>query len=82
MCLGSFYVFAAVFGYFVMLTGGMLVLAYKMNNQQMIKIFRTFLVVCTFAAFLNIFIDDMNFSDANPDRLATFAYPSAPTGSL
>jgi hypothetical protein len=32
MGLGEFYVFAAVFGYFIMLIGGLLVLAYKMNN--------------------------------------------------
>lgn len=32
MGLGEFYVFAAVFGYFILLLGGLLVLAYKMHN--------------------------------------------------
>jgi hypothetical protein len=32
MGLGEFYIFAAVFGYLMLLIGGLLVLAYKMQN--------------------------------------------------
>ncbi len=75
MGLGEFYVFAAIFGYFIMTIGGLLVLAYKMNNQQMIKTFRILLVACTVCGFFNIFIDNMKFTDASPERLEYFAYP-------
>jgi hypothetical protein len=32
MGLGEFYIFAAVFSYLMLLVGGLLVLAYKMQN--------------------------------------------------
>ena len=64
MGLGEFYIFAAIFGYFVVLLGGLLVLAYKMENPQMIRTFRVLLVLVTLIGFLNIFIDDMTFADA------------------
>ena len=64
--LGEFYVFAAVFGYFMLAAGGGLVLAYYRNNFKMIGAFRVVLVVLTIAAFFNLFIDSMIF-DANYD---------------
>lgn len=76
MGLAEFYVFAAIFGYFVFLIGGLLVLAYKMKNMQMIKIFRGLLVACTFCGFLNIFIDNMVFKGVDSNRLASLAFPS------
>ena len=75
MGLGQFYVFAAVFGYIVLLFGGLLVLGYKLKNVKMIKTFRILLVICTICAFFNIFIDDMTFDDANASQLAMYAYP-------
>ena len=77
MGLAEFYVFAAIFGYFVFLIGGLLVLAYKMKNMQMIKIFRALLVLCTFCGFLNIFIDNMVFKGVDSNRLASLAAPSS-----
>lgn len=74
MGLGEFYIFAAIFGYFVLFICGLLVLAYKMHNVQMIKILRISLVLCTVCGFFNIFIDNMVFTDASPERLETFAY--------
>lgn len=74
MGLGEFYVFAAVFGYFLLAVSGLMVIAYKLNKVQMIKTFRILLVAFTICAFFNIFIDNMVFTDANPDRLLSFAY--------
>ena len=73
--LGQFYVFAAVFAYFLLVTGGGLVAAYKMDNTQMIKVLRGLLVLYTFAGFLNIFVDSMTFTDVDNDTLRYFAYP-------
>jgi len=75
MGLGEFYIFAAIFSYFVLLIGGLLVLAYKLGNAQMIKTFRFLLVLCTICAFFNVFIDDMIFADATPEKLMSYAYP-------
>jgi hypothetical protein len=69
MGLGQFYVFAAVFGYLTLLIGGLLVLAYKMQNEKMIRVFRILLVLATFCGFLNIFIDDMIFVDSEYEYL-------------
>jgi hypothetical protein len=79
MGLGEFYVFAAVLGYLIITFGGLLVFAYKVSktNPKMIKTFRILIVVCTFLGFLNIFIDDMIFIDADPNRLMSFAYPGS-----
>lgn len=76
MGLGEFYIFAAIFGYFILIVGGLLVMAYKLNNLQMIKTFRIILVVFTICGFFNIFIDNMVFDDAGPVRLQQFAYTS------
>ena len=65
--LGQFYVFAAIVSYFVLLVGGGLVFAYKVHNQEMIKVCRVALVILTFCGFLNIFVDSMCFSDINND---------------
>jgi len=46
-----------------------------MNKPQMIKTFRIMLVAFTVCGFFNIFIDNMVFTDASPDRLLAFAYP-------
>jgi hypothetical protein len=73
MGLGEFYVFAAIFGYFVLFICGLLVIAYKIHNTQMIKVLRTCLVLCTICGFFNIFIDNMTFTDASPERLQSFA---------
>lgn len=74
MGLGEFYIFAAVFSYLMLLVGGLLVLAYKMQNLQMIRLFRALLVVITFSGFLNIFIDDMIFADAQNTILEDLAH--------
>ena len=76
MVLGQFYVFAAIISYFVLLVGGGLVFAYKMHNQEMIKVCRAALVILTFCGFLNIFVDSMTFTDINNDQLRSFAHPS------
>ncbi|TNV78017.1 hypothetical protein FGO68_gene13445 [Halteria grandinella] len=75
MGLGEFYVFAAIFGYFIICVGALLTISYKMNKPQMIKTFRIMLVAFTVCGFFNIFIDNMIFTDASPDRLLSFAYP-------
>lgn len=74
--LGQFYVFAAVISYLVLLVGGGLVFAYKMHNQEMIKVCRVALVILTFCGFLNIFVDSMTFTDFNLDQLRSFAHPN------
>ena len=74
MGLGEFYIFAAVFGYFMVLIGGLLIFAYKMENAQMIRTFRVFLVLVTLIGFLNIFIDDMTFGDADNNLLHELAH--------
>lgn len=74
MGLGQFYIFAAIFGYFVIATGGLLIFAYKMNNTKMIQIFRFFLVLFTIGGFFNLFIDDMRFDDVNNEGLNHLAY--------
>jgi hypothetical protein len=69
MGLGQFYVFAAVMAYLMLLVSGLLVLAYKMVNVQMIRTLRILLVIFTLCAFMNIFIDDMIFSDFDNKQL-------------
>eukprot|EP00347_Sterkiella_histriomuscorum_P020503 403337550 len=71
--LGEFFVFAAVFGYFMLIVGALLVVAYQKNSYKLITILRVCLVVFTVCAFLNIFIDNMSFKDAYPNLLATYA---------
>jgi hypothetical protein len=67
--MGQFYVFACVFGYLTACCGGLLVLAYQMNNRKLIVAFRAAIVIFTIGAFLNKFIDDMIFNDAYPEYL-------------
>ena len=75
MGLGEFYIFAAIFGYFIMTVGGLMILAYQMKNYKMIFFLRVFLVIFTISGFINIFADNMIFTDANPESLESFAYP-------
>lgn len=71
--LGEFFIFAAVFGYFMLIVGALLVIAYQKNAYKLITILRVLLVVFTFCGFLNIFIDNMQFKDAYPNLLENFA---------
>ena len=72
MGLGGFYIFAAVFGYITILMGGLLILAYKKRNAQMIKVFRVLLVIATFCGFMNIFIDDMVYEDGDSYQILDY----------
>ena len=71
--LGEFFIFAAVFGYFMLIVAALLVIAYQKNAYKLITILRILLVIFTFCGFLNIFIDNMQFKDAYPNLLANFA---------
>lgn len=59
--LGQFYVFAAVFGFFMLITGTLLIIAYMKNLHKLIVILRIVLVIFTVCGFFNLFIDDMVF---------------------
>ena len=65
MALGSFYVFAAFFGYLTMLTGGVLIAAYQSEAYKLILACRIALIVLTVMIFCNIFIDDFVFQDVD-----------------
>ena len=64
MGLGEFFVFSAVFGYFLFITAALLVFAYQKKLYKLIVILRVFIVIFTIGAFFDIFIDNMVFTDA------------------
>ena len=61
--LGQFYALAAIFAYLTLLMGAILVVAYQKYLHKLKIIARVFLVIFTLAAFLDCFVDDMNFDD-------------------
>ena len=71
--LGEFFVFAAVFSYFLLIAGAIMVVAYQKKSYKLLFILRIFIVVLTFCAFLNIFVDNMTYKDAYPDLLGAYA---------
>ena len=71
--LGEFFIFAAVFGYFMLITAALLVIAYQKNAYKLIFILRFLLVFFTLSAFFNIFIDNMVFKDNYPGILESLA---------
>lgn len=73
MGLGEFYIFAAVFSYFMLIIAALLVIAYQKNAYKLIVILRIFLVIFTMGAFFNIFIDNMVFGDDHHDLLEYMA---------
>jgi hypothetical protein len=65
MALGTFYVFAAFFGYVTIVTGGVLIVAYQKEAYKLIAACRIVLVIVTIMIYCDIFIDPMVFSDVN-----------------
>lgn len=72
--LGEFFVFAAIFGYFLFITSALLVVAYQKNAYKLIMILRVLIVFFTIAGFFNIFIDNMVFGDNYPELLVNLAH--------
>lgn len=81
MGLGEFFIFSAVFAYFLFISAGLLILAYQKKLYKMIIILRILVVIFTIGAFFDIFIDNMVFSDAHPDFIEAFAHGGPPGNS-
>lgn len=63
MALGTFYIFAAFFGYMTMVTTGCLIIGYQKEAYKLIVACRIVLIIITIMIFCNIFIDDFVFKD-------------------